>query len=337
MALHDDIEKLRAVRSQGGRLAVPATYQGVSKARIRQVLDRLDLGGNADLLDVVYALLDNETNSWFPSAPKGAKFADGASTAHIACHVGILQRGAGKLDREGRDYWIKPLRQLGAIEPITLLDGAFIPGHPIAKSSNSAYRLTEQFIAILKAAEGRWPTLLAKWSDEDATRQRQVFQAERAAAASRLVDNGHSSLIKASIDDYAVHFLPGYKVIYVDDGDGDRVTTDDKAALKAAGVSLELGDAMPDVLLWNEMTDTLWVIEAVTSDGEVDLHKAKQLATMAKRCGKAGINFTTTYRTWKEAALRQGTHRNIAVGTYIWIQADPAKHLFVKSFPRKSQ
>ena len=89
---------------------------------------------------------------------------------------------------------------------------------------------------------------------------------------------------------------------------------------------------MPDVLLWNPETDWLWVIEAVTSDGEVDLHKVMALSRVAQRSGKAGVGFTTTYRTWKEAAARQGAHQNIAVDSYIWIAGDPAKHLLVQSF-----
>jgi BsuBI/PstI restriction endonuclease domain len=100
--------------------------------------------------------------------------------------------------------------------------------------------------------------------------------------------------------------------------------------MKAAGVDLGLGDAMPDALLWNAATDWLWVIEAVTSDGEVDMHKVTQMTSLANRFGKPGIGFTTTYRTWKDAAARQGTHTNIAIGTYIWIQGDPAKQFKVE-------
>ena len=99
--------------------------------------------------------------------------------------------------------------------------------------------------------------------------------------------------------------------------------------MEAAGALLTLDDPMPDVLLWHPETDHLWVIEAVTSDGEVDAHKVAGMKRFAERCNKAGVGFTTTYRTWKEAATRQGAHRNVAVGTFIWIQADPAKQMLV--------
>jgi len=326
MALEDRVAELR--RERGGK--VPEAFQGVSKARIKAVLTLLDLGDNADLIDSVFAMLDDETPSWFAKAPKDATIADGASTGHLACHVGILQRGNRKLDREGRDYWIKPLRELGGFEAITLFDGAFIPGHVTAKSPNSAYRIEDGLKAIFQADDADLKAMLAAWSAQDAARERRAFQAEMAEAARALVDSSHADLIQASVDHYAKRFLTGYRVLYVDDADGDRISADERAAMKDAGVALTLEDAMPDALLWNPETDWLWVIEAVTSDGEVDLHKVAQMRKLAERCGKAGIGFTTTYRTWKEAAARQGTHQNIAPDTYIWIQGDPSKVLKVE-------
>lgn len=325
MALHDDVAKLR--QRQG---PMPEVLQGVSKERITAVMRALDLGTNADLIDCAFALLDDQTDSWFSKAPLGSKIRDGASTAHLACHIGILQRGGGKLDREGRDYWIKPLREIGGFEAITLQGGEFIAGHPVAKSPNSAYRLEAGLLAILQAPEGQWRGLLAGWAKGDAARERRAFQAEMAERARASVDTGHKDLIRASVEQYAPRFLPGFEVLYIDDADGDRITDAERARMAAAGVSLTLEDAMPDALLWNRATDHLWVIEAVTSDGEVDMHKVQAVKRMAQRCGKAGVGFTTTYRTWKEAAARQGPHQNVAVDTYIWIQADPAKQFKVE-------
>ena len=322
--LHDKVAELRAKRGP-----MPDALQGVTKDRIRAVLQYLDLGSNADLLDCTFALLDDQTGSWFSKAPKGATIADGASTAHLACHIGILQRDSGKLDREGRDYWIKPLRELGGFEAITLEEGEFIPGHVKAKSPNSCYRLEEALKAVLKAPHDAWRDMLAEWAREDVSRERRTFQAEMAEAARKLIDSGHAHLIKASVENYAPRFLPGYQLLYVDDADGDRISDAERAKMAEAGVALTLEDAMPDALLWNPETDHLWVIEAVTSDGEVDAHKVAQMNRLAERCGKAGVGFTTTYRTWKEAAARQGKHQNIAYDTFIWIQGDPAKQFKV--------
>src|SRR5689334_16554668 len=117
MGLNDRVRKIRGDCVAAGTSPVPETLQGVTKARIAEVLRALDLE-NIDRVDAVRALLDDTRPSWFTTAPIGTRFSDGATVAHIACHVGILQRGKDKLDREGRDYWIKPLRDIGAVEAI---------------------------------------------------------------------------------------------------------------------------------------------------------------------------------------------------------------------------
>lgn len=320
MSIQDSVTQLRDS-------PLPDKLQGVTKARIRAVLRAIDQESD-DIVDAVFALLDDITPSLFTSARPGTRFCDGASTQHIAAHVGTLQRAGRRLDREGRDYWIKPLRDLGAIEPVYLQPetGAFILGHPVAKSPNSAYRLASEFRDILAASELEWELRLKEWIREDRVRSRLELQAQMAELAKKAVDTKHSDLIHACQSVYATIFLPDYGVIYVDDGDGDRITEAQRRVLAAAGIELTLGDAMPDVLLWNRSSDQLWVIEAVTSDGEVDLHKLRQMTALAMRTGKAGIGFTTAYQTWKAAAARQTRYKNLPPATYLWIMEDPTKH-----------
>jgi hypothetical protein len=331
MALHDRIAEFRKHRIETTGVAVPSELQGVSKARIKAVLTRLALGNSEDIVDGVFALLDNETISWFGKSV-GVKFWEGATTAHLACHIGILQRGRGKLDREGRDYWIKPLRDLGGIEAVLFYGGKFISGHPIPKSPNSAYRLSKDFIAVLKTVPNDLEAALIAWIDKDAVRRRKEFQSRMEIEARQMVDTDHSSLISACVEYYVPKFLSGYKVIYIDDGDGDRITQADKDLLDEAGVTISLGDAMPDVLLWNPTTDSLWVIEAVTSDGEVDSHKVTQLERLAFRSKKASVGFTTAYLTWRAAGARQAANKNLAINSYMWILEDASKHFFVEAF-----
>ncbi len=284
-----------------------------------------------DMVDAVFALLDNETDSFFTNAPEGTKFCEGATTAHIGSHVGILQRGGSKLDREGRDYWIKPLRELGAILPIYFdpKTREFTPGHSVAKSPNSAYRLSDDFVQILKASKNTWPQLLDDWASKESIRMRAKLQAEVEERAREKVDSSHEDLVVACQEIYAPRFLPGYKVVFIDVADGERITFEEKASLAEAGLSLSLADAMPDVLLWNPASDSIWIIEAVTSDGEVDTHKVTQILSLAAQHGKPDVGFTTAYTTWRDAAKRQGKHKNIAPQTYIWIREDPSKHFHV--------
>jgi len=332
MALHDQILSLREQWLSGHGNAVPESFQGVSKDRINEILSKIDLV-HPDITDAVFALLDNELQSLFSNAPSGLRFCDGATTAQIGCHVGILQRGRGKLDREGRDYWLKPLWQIGAIEKIYFdsIHKQFVQGHPKAKSPNSAYKLSRSFISVLSAPDENRDSLLSEWITANAIRGRLFLQAQLAEESAKTVDTGHADLIKISIKHYVPNFLSDYEVLYVDDSDGDRISCVEAEKLKSAGLEILLHDAMPDVLLWNSTTDNLWVIEVVTSDGEVDLHKVNQINNLARRSGKTSVGFTTIYPTWKVAALRQHRYKNIAPETYIWIAEDPSKHFLVKT------
>lgn len=333
MGLEDRVWSLRREAEQAGVAPVPEVLQGVTKARIRSVLAAF-MRPSDDLVDVVFALLDPR-ETWFGGAKPGTRFCDGATTAHLGCHVGILQRGSGKLDREGRDYWIKPLRQASAVEPVFLRGqvGDFIAGHPIAKSSNCAYRLNESFVRVLRASDAEVSPLLTAWIDQDAVRARLAFHADAAEKARALVDTKHADLINTCRNTFAPRFLPGFEVVYTDKGDGDRIDEDQRSLLAYAGLSIELRDAMPDLLLWHPENDTLWVVEAVTSDGEVDFQKVEALVAFAKRSGKRGIGFTTAYWRWKDAASRQERHQNVAPQTYVWIATDPSKHWKADALP----
>ena len=333
MALPDYFQRLRTDAISQGNAPIPTSLQGVSKARIREVLEALDKN-SPDQVDAVFALLDDTLPCLFSRMPDEFSFADGATTGQIGCHIGILQRGKTPLDREGRDYWIAPLGNLGAIQAVYADSNSmeFLPGHPVPKSPNSAYRLETEFRKILCAPDAQWKDLLQDWADKDVTRKRLLFQAEQAKATQKIVDTAHLDLIRACHEQYAPAFLPGYKVLYVDDADGERISEAEAARLKEAGLTLLLDDAMPDVLLWNPETDELWVIEAVTSDGEVDKRKVDRLTAFAARHDKKAIHFTTAYQSWRAAATRQGRHKNIPDGTYLWIREDASKHFLVDSF-----
>lgn len=101
-----------------------ASYQNITLADIESVLRRLNQFSN-DKRDVIWCLLNSDFPSPFANAT-GYSIADGASIAQIGCYVGILMRHGGKLDREGRDYWVKPLiDEIAAIERVTFSDGSF--------------------------------------------------------------------------------------------------------------------------------------------------------------------------------------------------------------------
>jgi len=145
------------------------------------------------------------------------------------------------------------------------------------------------------------------------------------------VHSDHAYLIAACVATYAPRYLPSYRVVYTDTSDGDRVRAKEREALRLAGVSLGLSDPMPDVILWDPPADRFWIIEAVTSDGEVDLQKLAAVRKWAERHSKILAGCTTAYATWKAAAVRQGKHKNLAPGTYLWILEDAGRQYRVQT------
>lgn len=308
---------------------------GVPRGRVEQALEGLGKGGNRNQTSVVAALLDDDLPNAYPSVQETYPFSAGASTSHIFCHAGILQHGEKKIDRENRDSLLRPMIVLGVIERAHLDSDTktFMPEWGKPKASTNCYRLTGDFRSLLALPEEEFQTALERWTTEDAARERARFQAEAEALAESL-SNPHADLIQASIDVYAPRFLPGYVVIYTDVTDGDRISESHAELLNQAEVELTLADAFPDVLLWNSEDDTFWVVEAVTSDGEVDQTKVKSVEAMLARRGRpVRVGFTTAYVTWQDTARRQKKVGNLAPGSYVWILGDAARHFRVDVDP----
>ena len=138
----------------------------------------------------------------------------------------------GRLDREGRDYWVKPLREIGAIQECTYVsdENVFVRGHIKAKSPNSSYRLDPSFINLLQNRNSEeFEELLEEWTSNSIYGIR--IQAKAARMNIERTDNPHVHLIQDSINIYARNFLPDYEALYVDSADADQVTTEEKKYL----------------------------------------------------------------------------------------------------------
>ncbi|MCB2305613.1 hypothetical protein LGL08_00090 [Clostridium estertheticum] len=310
---------------------ISGTYQGVTIDDVTNLLVQIGRFTN-DLRDTVWCLLNNEFPSLFPNVGQYT-ISDGATVSHIGGYIGILLRGGKRLDREGRDYWIKPLREIGVIEEITLSDGNFVTGHIKTKSPNSAYRLSKSFILLLqKVGDPDFESSLKAWiSTESINNRLQIYSEIAKVNKDAQGASSHKELIYDSIKIYGKQFLPGYIQIFVDAEDGNRITSEELALLEKYQINFgNLDDVWPDAILYNPALNSLWFIEAVTSDGEVDEHKMNGLLRICKNSNMELGGATTTYLDWKRCAVRQKKENNIALNTYIWIKETPDKHFKVE-------
>ena len=335
---HEKIAYRDEVLAQGGTV-VPDLYQGVSKSRITDVLEKLALYSD-DRRDAVFAMLCDE-ESWINGAAKnGFMFHDGATCAQVGTHVKILQRGENiKVDREQvRKKCMVPLFSIGAVEKVLYESKlkSFVDGHPKANAGYSSYRLSDSFKSVLFCNESDLEDELNAWVSNDERVERRAFQA-KVSTAKLDNQNKHSVLIEAIHKEYAPRFLPGFELIYIDNGNGSRITDAEKEILLAAGIVFERNDRLPDVLFFNPELDALWVVDAVTTDGEVDYARQQDFIAFAKRNGKKKIGFTTAYMTWKKAASRQTEMQNLAESSYLWVLEDASKNILIQQEKKLGQ
>ncbi len=79
----------------------------------------------------------------------------------------------------------------------------------------------------------------------------------------------HSLLIKAIVEEFAPRFVARGRVVYVGDT-GDKYGYFDRALLAEIGVVLDNHGKLPDVVIYCEENNWLFLIESVTSHGPVD-------------------------------------------------------------------
>jgi adenine-specific DNA-methyltransferase len=136
-----------------------------------------------------------------------------------------------------------------------------------------------------------------------------------------LSPGAHNQLQVAVIEEFGPRFAPGAQVLYVGDTANKtlHMNTDGFAKL---GIPVFNHDKLPDVVLYDENRNWLYLIEAVTSHGPISPKRQLELEKFLNDCS-AGLIFVTAFpdfNTFKSFA------DNIAYETEVWI-ADRPTHL----------
>ncbi len=86
----------------------------------------------------------------------------------------------------------------------------------------------------------------------------------------------HSLLIKAIVEEFAPRFISMGRLVYVGDT-GDNLGYFDVELLASLGVALDNHGKLPDVVIYSETNNLLFLIESVTSHGPVDSKRHTEL------------------------------------------------------------
>lgn len=308
-------------------------------ARIVELLERLD-SYNDLRAACLLGLTDDRTPHPLPTlANAGLTLSAGATTRQLFEFAAPIL-GKTRIDRELRDEVWPRLRELGIVQRSYVLtaseartEGRLIEygTHRRAKSPNNGYALTDEARRLLlKTSDRDWRRKLDEFVGGDAARRLRVLQHEATTAAASEPGN-HARLMRAAADALQATRLPEYELVFIDDADEARIKDEWEKKLEPRGLLPDLDSLWPDAILVRDSDHSLWFIDAVTTDGEIDETRRAELAAWATARGHRAAGYTTAYETWRRTAARQSRMKNLAVGTNVWIAEDGGKLFSVES------
>jgi len=130
----------------------------------------------------------------------------------------------------------------------------------------------------------------------------------------------HNTLQIDIINEFSSRFAHNAKLLYIGDT-ADKYIYVDEVTLESIGIPISKNDKLqlPDILLYDESKNWLYLIEAVTTHGAIDQKRVNQLEDMFVDCPADSIYIT--------AFLDRATFRkyiaDIAWETEVWISEEP--------------
>ena len=134
----------------------------------------------------------------------------------------------------------------------------------------------------------------------------------------RLSPGRHNRLQGQVVTDFGPKFAPGSTLLYLGDA-ADKLLHLDKDKLADLGVPITEHDKLPDVVLYDEERDWLFLVEAVTSHGPVSPKRVEELEVTLKDCvaTRVYVSAFPDFRQFKQHVDK------IAWETEVWIAEIP--------------
>lgn len=135
----------------------------------------------------------------------------------------------------------------------------------------------------------------------------------------RLSPGSHNQLQAQIIEEFGPKFAPDAILLYLGDA-AHKILYLDTEKLAQLGVTLTEHDKLPDVVLYDDERNWLYLIEAVTSHGPVTPKRVTELEETLKACAATRIYISAfpDFRQFKKHA------NDIAWETEVWIAKNPS-------------
>jgi type II restriction enzyme len=128
----------------------------------------------------------------------------------------------------------------------------------------------------------------------------------------------HNEVQAAIVEEFASRFAKGSVLLYLGDTENKDLHID-KERLKEIGIPITEHSKLPDVVIYDESKNWLYLIEAVTSHGPISPKRIFELEEFLKDC-KVGKIYVSAFPDFTEFKKHSN---NIAWDTEVWIMECP--------------
>lgn len=197
------------------------------------------------------------------------------------------------------------------------------PSLPV-NSPNAHYALTNEALETIKSFGTKaWKEEVERFKSEVGELSKRYLKERKQILIPVKLSNGktlklsagkHNVVQAAIVQDFAERFAHGSEVLYL----GDTANKDlyiDKETLKELGIPIDKHSKLPDVVLYDQKRNWLYLIEAVTSHGPVSPKRVIELEELLKDC-KAGKVYVSAFPDFAEFKKHS---TNIAWETEVWV------------------
>jgi len=218
------------------------------------------------------------------------------------------------------------------IDQLTL-DGIVVSGfdRSATNDSRSAYSICPKHAEVIKIFGSKeWETKLIEIHGLKKSLREQISSARLLSVVPVSLLNGielefskgkHNELQKTIIEKLLPYYGYGAEVLYVGDT-ANKYLHVERKRLKDLNIPYPEHDELPDIVAFSEQKEWLYLIEAVTSYGEITPIRKRELEILTKDCGFPVV-FITAFLTRDDYRKYAAS---IAWETEVWIASDP-EHL----------
>ncbi len=199
-------------------------------------------------------------------------------------------------------------------------------------SPKFCYQVSPEVLELLQSyGTGDWAQNLEHYLSRQQTLRQKYKRVRESVLVPVKVSDGtelvfsagpHSELIRDIIERFGGHFAKGSTLLYAGDTGAKVAGCFEQEALAELGVEIDEHGKMPDVILYQQRKQWLFLIEAVTSHGPVDEKRYNELRELFGGAD-AGLVFVTAF---PDRGVFNRYVSTIAWETEVWI-ADNPTHL----------